>query len=44
MLKILPDGEYYYEGVVYVRNNGHEKLILTTKSFCEVVGKGLFKF
>lgn len=44
MLKILPDGEYYYEGAVYVKTDGKEKLILKTKAFTEVVGKGLYKF
>lgn len=44
VLKILPDGEYYYEGAAYLKINGKEKLIMKTKTFLDVVGKGLFKF
>lgn len=44
LAKLLPDGEFYYQATVYVKKNGKEVLLIRTKTFTEVLNRGVVKF
>lgn len=42
--KLLPDGEFYYQAILYVKKSGKEVLLIRTKTFVEVLNRGVVKF
>lgn len=42
--KLLPDGEYFFQALLFVKQDGKETLILKTKLFIDILAKGLIRF